>query len=152
MCEHTHTFNLVAEQINYLMLNCVKTKYHQQYSLNLLRVVVDGILNENKDVERREWLRELVKARFTDLVYLCTLAIQSGRGAGYTNQVERIQKIGPVRIRAAELLNAILKTGNEVTSLQQQCIIDSCFYLLTEFPYCSISHQQCYSIIQKVGS
>jgi hypothetical protein len=80
---------------------------------------VDGILNESKDVERRESLHELVKARFTDLVYLCTLAIQSGGGARYTNQVERTQKIGPVRIRAVELLNTILKAGNEVNSLQQ---------------------------------
>ena len=129
---------------------------NQSYALHFLTTVINQF-NEQDLIffkDRKEEAENVLFAHFTDLVYNCLMVIRSGDSNLYTNQSGReIRKIGILRIRAVEHLRAILtalskrgipirQQSDVLNETMRKRIIEAMIFLMRNFQFCSISHQQ----------
>lgn len=127
------------------------------YALNLLSTIINEFSNTDKEIsdERKLQIQQLFAKFFPDMTYNCIMILQSQNDQEYTNQSQtKIKKVGYHRIRAMELLKTLfvtlgkMKDGKQLISvLLKTKVIDSMLYMIKTFPFCSISHQQCFTIM-----
>ena len=129
---------------------------NQPYALHFLTTVVNQFNDQDLTFfkDRKDEAEKVLFAHFTDLVYNCLMIIRSGETNVYTNQSgKEIRKIGILRIRAVEHLRAILtalsKRGASIrlqsdilNETMRKRIIEAMIFLMRNFQFCSISHQQ----------
>ena len=129
---------------------------NQHYALHFLTTVINQFNDQDISFfkDRKEEAERVLFTHLTDLVYNCLMIIRSGESNVYTNQSgKEIRKIGILRIRAVEHLRSILtalskrgipirQQSDILNETMRKRIIEAMIFLMRNFQFCSISHQQ----------
>lgn len=163
-CDNDYCFGLLTtpDALQRLIQICCQGESNHMnlpYALNLLSTIINEFSNTEKEIsdERKVQIQQLFAKFFPDMAYNCLMILhqqQPGENS-YMNQTNKIiAKAGIHRIRAIELLKTLfvtlgkMKDGKQLVSvLLKTKVIDSMLHMIKTYPFCSISHQQCITIM-----
>ena len=154
LLESNQTFGVVSKKEHLLTLAEVcrqgSENLQLQHALQLMQLIIAEFSNVEKEIpdERKTEMFKLFQTIFTDVMYNCLMLLYEQATDSYINQSGHlVQKVGPVRLRAMELMKTLIQTAakipdgrNMVSPLLRRKVIRSVLWVLKQFPYASACH------------
>lgn len=159
-CDSDYCFHLLTapDALARLIGICCSQGQNTQnlpYALHLLSNIISQFGDAEKEIsdERKAQIQTTFPQHFADMAYTCILLLrgQDSREPYVNQSSKQIRRVGVLRIRAIELLKTLfvalsksfdVKEPKVLSALLRKKTIETMLFMLREFPFCSISHQQ----------